>query len=76
VEDRFCRDCGTMLALACPACGAPVEPGDQFCGSCGTLLRPAGGPAAAVRQPLAGGIAERRLVSVVFADLVGFTSLS
>ena len=76
MEDRFCRNCGTVLALACPACGAPVEPGDQFCGSCGTLLRPAGGPAAAVRQPLAGGIAERRLVSVVFADLVGFTSLS
>jgi class 3 adenylate cyclase/tetratricopeptide (TPR) repeat protein len=62
--------------VACPACRSPVEAGDLFCGSCGAPLQPADAAAATGTPPVAGGIAERRLVSVVFADLVGFTSLS
>ncbi|HET9879811.1 MAG TPA: adenylate/guanylate cyclase domain-containing protein, partial [Candidatus Limnocylindria bacterium] len=75
---KFCGECGASLALACPACGTPNAPGTKFCGECGTrLLTDAaaataadGGPAAEART------AERRLVSVLFADLVGFTTLS
>src|SRR2546429_1109591 len=68
---KFCAQCGTPLAVACPACGAANEPGERFCGECGSAL--AAAPVAAVREERA---AERRLVSVLFADLVGFTPLS
>src|SRR5437016_14383671 len=45
----------------------------RFCGECGSpLVEEAAAPAAAAP----GKVAERRLVSVLFADLVGFTPLS
>ncbi|MGH9273964.1 MAG: adenylate/guanylate cyclase domain-containing protein [Acidimicrobiales bacterium] len=77
---RFCADCGQALALVCPTCSAPVEAGKRFCADCGTEL--AGlrtGPAPDV--PLASAepakpVAERRLTTVLFGDLVGFTTLS
>src|SRR6201996_6635458 len=83
VEDgsRFCEDCGAPVG-ACPACGEPTTPGKRFCRSCGTVLPgPAPGPAAAAPpagRPGAGAepVAERRVCSVLFCDLVGFTPLS
>jgi len=68
---RFCRACGTPLAHRCPECGAPVDEEQQFCDSCGTSLAAPAEPAR-VQAP----VAERRLVSVLFADLVSFTALS
>jgi class 3 adenylate cyclase/tetratricopeptide (TPR) repeat protein len=67
---KFCAECGTSVALACPACGAPSLPGRKFCDECGAALgeRPA--------APREAPVAERRIVSVLFADLVGFTPLS
>ena len=67
---RFCSQCGTALVLRCASCGAANEPGDRFCGQCGVPLN--GAPAAEGPGP----VAERRLVSVLFADLVGFTTRS
>jgi class 3 adenylate cyclase len=67
---RFCSHCGTALAVQCASCGAANEPGDRFCAQCGVPLN--GAPAPETPAP----VAERRLVSVLFADLVGFTSLS
>jgi class 3 adenylate cyclase/tetratricopeptide (TPR) repeat protein len=71
---KFCSQCGVPLALGCPSCGAPNEAGERFCGECGAPLAVTASAAPArSAEPRA---AERRLVSVLFADLVGFTALS
>ena len=72
---KFCGECGTALALACPSCGAPNAPGVKFCGECGAALAPQPRPREAETRT-ARPAAERRLVSVLFADLVGFTAAS
>ncbi len=51
---------------ACPNCGHENGAGAKFCSECGTALTEA---------PSAGGT-ERKVVTVLFADLVGFTSHS
>jgi class 3 adenylate cyclase/tetratricopeptide (TPR) repeat protein len=74
---KFCAECGSPLAVACPACGSANEPGERFCGECGGQLVTDAVPAVqAPRAPASKPQAERRLVSVLFADLVGFTPLS
>jgi class 3 adenylate cyclase/tetratricopeptide (TPR) repeat protein len=60
----------------CPSCGAPYEPDERFCGDCGTALAATSAAAAVAAAPAEAAVAERRLVSVLFADLVGFTTLS
>jgi class 3 adenylate cyclase len=78
--------------MGCPTCGAPLVPGARFCGNCGTRLvsddsesvaqpgsksasesssASASSPASAAARTT-----ERRVVNVLFADLVGFTALS
>src|SRR2546428_1752477 len=47
----------------CPQCGTSNPPQAQFCMQCGTLLQGT-------------GAAERRVVTVLFADLVGSTRLT
>lgn len=49
--------------VLCPACGASAPAGSRFCPSCGS-------PVVGTQQE------ERRVVTVLFADLVGFTTLS
>ena len=71
---KFCSECGEPLSQACPTCGSPVAADAKFCSECGqALVAPATTRAEATA---AGPPAERRLVTVLFADLVGFTSLS
>jgi class 3 adenylate cyclase/tetratricopeptide (TPR) repeat protein len=67
----YCGECGAPLQLRCAACGAANQPGDKFCGECGTALGLDG-----ALPPSAAHVSERRLVTVLFADLVGFTTLS
>ena len=69
---KFCAQCGTNLGVACPSCGSRNPASDRFCGECGSAL----GTAAAATPAAADSGAERRLVSVMFADLVGFTTLA
>ena len=58
------------MPSSCPACGVALPPGARFCPECGHRLGPdaAGAPA----EP----IEERRTVTIVFADLAGFTERS
>ena len=85
---KFCLECGARLGETCPNCGAQRLEGAKFCGECGTAFAATGNapgaravapavsaPARAVAPPLE-RVAERRLVSVLFADLVGFTTLA
>jgi len=61
---RFCGACGSALGAECPRCGAETSAGARFCPSCG--------------QPLAAEPArteERKVVTVLFADVVGSTAL-
>ena len=67
---KFCGECGTRLAIACPACGAANPPAVKFCGECGAGIAAA---APGSTPPAPAPVAERRLVTVLFADLVGFT---
>jgi class 3 adenylate cyclase/tetratricopeptide (TPR) repeat protein len=77
-EPRTCPECRLDVApdfRFCPSCGIPLEPAADL----GPIdaAPPAAGPAAAIREAAAPAwIAERRLVSVLFMDLVGFTRMS
>jgi class 3 adenylate cyclase/tetratricopeptide (TPR) repeat protein len=76
--DLFCGDCGAPVG-GCPSCGKPLLPGKRFCRYCGTtLFDPAPAPSAATPPALPGReqAAERRVCSVLFCDVVGFTPLS
>ena len=77
---RFCNACGSPLALACPTCGHSHRTGQRFCEQCGTALgaeAPAAAPSPEIVPHLpAVASPEMRMVSVLFVDLVGFTSLS
>jgi adenylate cyclase len=87
----FCPRCGRRLPAACPACGFSCEPDFAFCPRCGSARPTAGGapsaatPAASVephKAPAAAKAdgrppeADRRQVTILFADLSGFTALS
>jgi class 3 adenylate cyclase/tetratricopeptide (TPR) repeat protein len=82
---KFCSACGSSLASSCANCGSALLPGARFCSECGTAVEGAEATAAAGATPVPGGAAaagretqipseaERRHVTVLFADLVGFT---
>ena len=78
-EARFCMACGTALPRSCPTCGEPAPAEARFCMSCGGALGDAaarGGPAAAEPVRSAPLSEERRRVSVLFADVSGYTAMS
>jgi class 3 adenylate cyclase/tetratricopeptide (TPR) repeat protein len=60
----FCGRCGVQLGQSCPACGEVVAAGLAYCTACGAEL------AQTAAHPIA---EERKVVTVLFADLVGFT---
>jgi len=60
---RFCAVCGAAL-VGCPSCGVAVPADARFCPSCGRAVdaeEPAG---------------ERKVVTALFADLVGSTAIA
>lgn len=84
----FCPKCGSKLPVACPSCGATCSSEFAFCPRCGARLAAAGTepsaiPSASVTPTSGQEVAEspaaeadRRPVSVLFADLSGFTALA
>ena len=84
---KFCDECGSPVTEGCPACGFANRVGAKFCGECGGPLAaggsgPTGGSAPgapsvkAVSSGTSEDVVELRVVSVLFADLVGFTAHS
>jgi class 3 adenylate cyclase len=64
-EARFCSTCGTGLRPVCASCGVELPPAARFCPACGTPVEET------VQVP----VEERRVVSVLFADVTGSTTL-
>ena len=76
---KFCVECGTKLESVCPSCGTEVDGGDKFCHACGPALvgaRPATSAPAAPEPSSVTESGTRRPVTVLFADISGFTTLS
>jgi len=89
---KFCRKCGTKLARICAHCGSENLSDDDYCGECGHDLRGSKAPTPVDyskpqtytpkfladkiitgRKSIEG---ERKLVTVLFADVAGYTAMS
>jgi class 3 adenylate cyclase/tetratricopeptide (TPR) repeat protein/ribosomal protein L40E len=89
---KFCRECGAKLEKICPNCNSSNPPQFKFCGECGTPLeKPKEVPPIDYSKPksytpksLADKIlttrssieGERKLVTVLFADVANYTAMS
>ena len=89
---KFCGKCRAKIVLICPECKAENPPENSYCNECGhDLRRPQEAPSVEYTQPasytpkhLADQIltsrsaleGERKLVTVLFADVASYTSLS
>ena len=89
-ESNFCLVCGARLALACASCGTALPADSRFCNKCGSPVTVEVGVPARLASPdtytpkhLAEKIltskaaleGERKLVTVLFADLKGSMEL-
>jgi class 3 adenylate cyclase/tetratricopeptide (TPR) repeat protein len=81
-DARFCVECGALLPSFCALCGCSNPPDAKFCGNCGSRIarsreRPDRlGAASAIHPKRTDASAERRLLTVMFCDLVGSTLLA
>ena len=77
---RFCANCGAAMAQLCSSCGSELIDGKPFCANCGSKVSSVPISEGATTRSSSGllddpmvVVAERRLCSVLFVDLVGFT---
>jgi class 3 adenylate cyclase/tetratricopeptide (TPR) repeat protein len=77
-DRRFCAECGCALPIPCRQCGFLNQPNVKFCGGCGAAVATAASEPDLLSPPISGRavLGERRQVTVLFADLSGFTRLS
>jgi len=89
---KFCLECGTKIEVKCPHCGKVLPKEAKFCNECGEDLKePKEAPLVDFEQPqsytpkfLADKIltnrstieGERKLLTVLFADVANYTSMS
>ena len=77
---RFCMACGNPLERRCTACGEALPDAARFCPACGADQErrgagpPPAAPPAVERRDVPAE--ERRQVTVLFADLSGYTSVA
>ncbi|HEX5468629.1 MAG TPA: adenylate/guanylate cyclase domain-containing protein [Gaiellaceae bacterium] len=69
-DARFCSTCGEPQFRPCPNCGAEQPVSAAFCSSCGNALQGEGEGRTGLDAEQ-----ERRVVTVLFADLAGSTAL-
>jgi len=77
---RFCAACGTPIEAWCASCQGSLPDGARFCPTCGAATASGPDPAPAGPRAPAGDLPapsyrERKVATLLFADLVGFTSL-
>ncbi len=88
---NFCNECGNKLEVTCPGCGRVNQPGSKFCNECGHRFKPTREPFDEIieneslpishstekpsidKTSIAG---ERKHVTVLFSDLIGYTAMS
>jgi len=80
---RFCQNCGQILKQVCPNCATPNDSSALFCKNCGNALSeaaekpqpvlPASTRTPAPQKTLLSG---RRVVTIMFADVKGSTTLA
>jgi class 3 adenylate cyclase/tetratricopeptide (TPR) repeat protein len=91
-DRKFCSACGQELPVPCPRCAFANDPRDRYCGGCGHALEASpvaadlgrSAPRSYTPRHLAEKIltsrsaleGERKQVTVLFADVSGFTALS
>ena len=89
---KFCNECGGKLEISCSKCGKPNPPGSKFCNECGNELKELQAvapvdftkPQSYTPKHLADKIlttrssieGERKLVTVLFADVADYTAMS
>jgi class 3 adenylate cyclase/tetratricopeptide (TPR) repeat protein len=89
---KFCEECGAKFEIVCPTCKADIPFGRKFCGKCGHPLSPVAEalpvdysqlqsytPKHLVQKILTNRSAiegERKLVTVLFADVANYTSIA
>ena len=90
-EAKFCIECGAPMESHCPKCGAITPATGKFCKECGSDLKELNPPPIDYSQPLSytpkhlvdkilavrpSVEGERKQVTVLFADVKDFTSIS
>ncbi|MBU6429725.1 MAG: zinc ribbon domain-containing protein, partial [Cyanobacteria bacterium REEB65] len=79
---NFCTHCGRKLLTPCLQCGTETRPGQRFCAQCGSRLEAPEPPVPPSQiAPKVGSVkldssGDRRVVTVLFADVSGFTAMS
>ncbi len=89
---KFCKKCGTILEIRCPSCGHPYQTDSVFCDECGCNLQEPekitdidySEPKSYTPKFLTEKIltsrssleGERKIVTVLFADVANYTALS
>ena len=89
---KFCNECGNSLEITCPKCSKANPPGSKFCNGCGQdLKQPKEPPSVDYSKPqsytpkfLADKIisnrrlieGERKVVTVLFADVANYTAMA
>ena len=89
-DAKFCGSCGAALAASCARCGRMNPPDASYCNECGAALatpalhRTFSSPQVYTPLPLAEKIragrseieGERKQITVLFADVAGFTAIA